>query len=58
MRVRDTRFRDLLGDGEEGVESFADGPGETFLFGFVLDVAGCHVYCEDVACIIFFFLEC
>lgn len=39
---------DSLGDGEEGVESFGDGPGESFAFGFVLDITGGHVDGEDV----------
>ena len=50
MRVRDARFGNLLGDREEGVEAFGDGPRETLLFGFVLHVARGHVNCEEVAC--------
>lgn len=49
MRVRDLPLRDLLGYGQEGIESFPDGPGKTLLFSFVLDIASRHVYGEDIA---------
>lgn len=49
VRVRDARLGDALRDGQEGVEPFSDRPGQALTLGFVLDVAGRHVDCEDVA---------
>lgn len=48
MRVWNGGFGDEVADRAESVEALGDGPGETFAFCFVLDVAGCHVDCEEV----------
>jgi len=39
MRIRDLLLRDLLANGQEGVEALGDCPGESGLFGCFLDVA-------------------
>lgn len=50
MRVGDCALGDEVANGAESVEALGYGPGETFAFGFVLDVARCHVDCEEVVC--------
>lgn len=57
MRVRNARLRNLLRNGEEGVKTLGDGPGETLFLRFVLYVPGGHVDCEEVACQIINFLS-
>ena len=49
MRIRNPRLGNLLGYGEECIEPLRDGPGKALLFSFVLDVASCHVYGEEIA---------
>lgn len=51
VRVRDARFGDLLRDRAEGIEALGNGPGKALLLCLILDVAGCHVNSEDVACL-------
>ena len=52
MRIGDLGFGDYVAYGAEGVEAFCYGPGEAFLFGFVLHVAGGEVDGDHVACVV------
>lgn len=49
MRVGNLGFEDLLGNGEEGIEAFGNGPGQALLLRLILDIARGHVDCEEVA---------
>lgn len=49
MRVGDLGFEDLLGNGEEGIEAFRNGPGQALLLCLVLDIARGHIDGEEVA---------
>ena len=49
LRVRNPGLRNQVGDGEERVKAFGDGPRQAFLFSLILDIAGGHVDGEKVS---------
>lgn len=48
MRIGNLGLGNEVAYGAEGIETFCNRPGETFLFGFVLDVAASEIDGDEV----------